>query len=358
MGLSLVLGSYKKAGHVIKFMEKKSLIKILHKYQEGKATKEEQDFLEGYYNFFGSEENALKNIRETEKQQIKKEIRESILNKVSTDQLPDAKVRFIKRRFIQLAAASVLFMIIISVSALYLFNRSQPSHEVKAVAELYKENRAIFLPDGSKVILSANSKLYYPSSFDEFEKREVTLSGEGYFDIRHDSSRPFVVHSGKLETVVLGTAFNIKAIDGQENITVTVRRGKVKVINQEENELLGIITPNQQIVYNVKKVKSVLNVVVNENYLTWMNADLLCDNLTLAEAVELLKGQYKVNIIIKDPSILSQRFTTTFSKKEKVENILQTICLFNDLKYTFDSTSSTFILSNKNEVSSPKNKNE
>ena len=357
MGHLLFFGSYNKAGNATNYMEKKSFLKILHKYQQGKATKEEQDYLEGYYNLFGSEENAFDSIPENERQEYKEGIRESIFSKITSDSTPVYKVKFIERKFVRLAAATILLMII-SASAFYLINGSQAFNKVETIAEINKENRVIFLPDGSKVILSAGSKLNYPSSFDGLDKREVTLLGEGYFDVRHDASKPFVVHSGKLETVVLGTAFNIKAITGQDNITVTVRRGKVKVINPEENEILGIITPNQQIVYNMKKVKSVQNSVADENYLTWMNADLLCDNLTLAEAVELLKDQYKVKIEIKDKSILSQRFTTTFSKKEKVENIIESICLFNDLKYKYDSTKSTYIIMNKNVLSHPQKENE
>ncbi len=354
MGHLSVFGSYKKAGNANHYMDKKSFSKILQKYQQGKATKEEQDFLESYYNLFEIEDDTYNIINENVRQEYKEEIRESVFNKICLNQLQYSKVKFIDRKFVRLAAATVIFMIL-GTSVFYIINRSSAYNKVEAVAEINNENRVIFLPDGSKVILSAGSKLNYPSSFDGFEKREVTLSGEGYFDIRHDASKPFVVHSGKLETVVLGTAFNIKAINGQDNITVTVRRGRVKVINQEKNQILGVITPNQQIVYNVKKVNSEMNSVANENYLTWMNADLLCDNLTLAEAVELLKDQYKVKIEIKDHSILSQRFTTTFSKKEKVENIIKSICLFNDLKCSYDSTLSTFIITNKNEVSHPKN---
>ena len=346
MGHLPVFRSYTKEDYEINDMDKTGFLKILHKYQQGKSTKEEKDFLEGYYNLFEEEEDVLKSMSEKEKQEYKMEIRESVLGKIYNIQSYGSKVRYTGRKSLRLAAAIVLFMIA-GAFAFYLVNRDQDYNSAEKVVEVNKDNRVIFLPDGSKVILSAGSKLNYPSSFDGLENREVTLIGEGYFDIRHNASRPFIVHSGKIETVVLGTAFNVRAIAGQENITVTVTRGKVKVVDLEKNKVLGIITPNQQIVYNVKKVNSVMNSVDTENYLTWMNADLLCDNLTLAEVVELVQDRYKVKIAIEDPSILSQRFTTTFSNKEKLDNILETICLFNNLEYAFDSTRSTFIIKNK-----------
>ena len=356
MGHLSVFRSYYKAGNANHYMDKKSFIKILHKYQQGKATKEEQDFLESYYNLYGSEENELEHLSEMEREEYRLEIMDSVLRNLSTDQVHRSKVRFIDSKFVRLAAATVIFMII-SASALYFINKTQAFHKIETVAEMPKENRVIYLPDGSKVILSADSKLDYPSTFDGLEKREVTLTGEGYFDISHDASKPFIVHSGKIETVVLGTAFNIKAIEGQENITVTVRRGKVKVIDVEENEILGIITPNQQIVYNGRKIKSIMNSVDTENYLTWMNADLFCDNLTLSSVVELLEDRYKVKIEMDGESIQSRRFTTTFSKRDKIENILETICLFNDLEYEYDPNRSGFIITNKEMNSSPQNMN-
>lgn len=335
-------------------MDKINFFKSLQKYNEGKATKEEQEFLESYYNLFENEENILNSFSVEEKEEYKNKIRNLISDKISGDYSPQHKIKFIGGRFSRLAAAAILLFILFS-SALYIIINNRQHPKLEMVAELPKKNRVVFLPDGSKVILNAVSKLNYPSSFDDMDRREVTLEGEAYFDIRHDANKPFIVHSGKVETIVLGTAFNIQAIDGQESITVTVTRGKVKVIDQEKKQVLGVITPNQQIIYYLKDVNSVLNSVDSEKYLNWMNADLFCDNLTIAEVIELLEERYKVKIAIDDQSIQSQRFTTTFSKKERLENILKTICLFNNLDYTYDSIKSSFILTNKKQISSPPN---
>ncbi len=333
-------------------MENKSFLEILHKYDGGEATKEEKDYLENYYNLFVDEEDILVDISEEETEERKNEIKRAVLNEISTGKLNDPKMRFLERKFLRYAAAIMVFMII-GASAFYFINTTQTFDEIEMIADVPKENRVLYLPDGSKVILSGDSKLDYPATFDGLENREVTLTGEAYFDISHNASKPFIVHSGKIETVVLGTAFNIKAIQGQDDITVTVRRGKVKVVDIEENEVLGIITPNQQIVFNVRKVKSITNSVDAERYLTWMNADLFCDNLTLASVVELLEDKYQVKIEMEEKSIQSRRFTTTFSKTEKIENILETICLFNDLEYEYDADKSCFIITNKKLNSSP-----
>ena len=346
MGHLVFLGSYNKAGNAIHYMDKNNFLKIFHKYQEGKATQEEIDFLENYYLLFDDHEELLNSLSDTEREEIKMDIRSSVLEKINPQEVPAPRIRSFNQNFFRLAAASLLFMII-GGSVLYFMQATEAKTKVKMVAETLRENSVIYLPDGSQVILSAGSKLDYPVSFDGLKMREVTLTGEAYFDIIHDDSKPFKVHSGKLETIVLGTAFNIKAIDGQENITVTVRRGKVKVMDEEKKVELAVITPNQQIVYNVKKVNSVLNSVDTEKYLTWMKDDLFCDNLTLFSAVELLEDRYNVTIKIEDSLIGLNRFTTTFSKTEKIETILETICLFNDLNYSYDARKNSFLITNK-----------
>ena len=207
-----------------------------------------------------------------------------------------------------------------------------------------KENRVIFLPDGSTVFLSPGSRLNYPSTFDGLKKREVYLQGQAYFDIKHNATRPFVVHTGKVETTVLGTAFNIKAKQDEKDITVTVTRGKVRV--SDPHKTLGVITPQQQIRYNTEKETATLSRVKNNSFLDWKNQDLFIDNLTLTEAAKLLEEQYKIKIIIKDSSIMEQRFTATFPKNEKLEEAVKSISEFNGLSYSIDRENQLLLLNN------------
>src|SRR5665647_551779 len=327
-------------------MDKHYFLKLLHKYQQGELTKEEQDFLENYYNLFQNEPDILNTLSIEEKKEFENEIKEKIWFNISKDEQSDQKIRFIPKRFIKMAAAAAIVIGFIT-SLFFLFDGVSRKQAVvnSILAVQHKENRVIFLPDGSTVILSPGSKLNYPSSFDGMEKREVFLYGEAFFDIKHNASRPFIVHTGKEETIVLGTAFNIKAIPGEKDITVTVKRGKVKVT--DENKILGIITPNQQITYNKEKVSSTLKIVESDSYLDWKDQDLFIDNLTLSEAAMLLEEQYKVKIIISDSSIREQRFTATFPKGKSFEQAIKSICIFNGIVYTYDKGKSIVIINNK-----------
>lgn len=336
-------------------MDKQVFIQLLQKYRRGDITDEEQRFLEAYYNVFQNEPDILQSLSPEEINALKEGILKDTWDSV-VERQPSAITTF-KRvtpfRKVAVAAAIILgtwggitaiyHLISDRNKAIAVVNKRPNQEGLEKAASVIptheKENRIIFLPDGSKVILSAGSKLNYPSTFDGTNKREVFLDGEAFFDIRHNPSKTFVVHTGSLTTVVLGTAFNIKAIPGENDIVVTVKRGKVKV--SDKNKVLGVITPNQRITYDKQKIISVVSSVNNDNYLGWQDKDLFIDNLTISEAAKLMEERYKVKIIIVDPEVESLRFTTTFPRNEKLEQTLNSICFFNGLRYQYDRAKST-----------------
>ena len=72
------------------------------------------------------------------------------------------------------------------------------------------EKVKLILPDSSVVYLGAGSKLTWPSHFVKGKLRNIQLEGEAFFEVKHDTSSPFIVHSGQMQTRVLGTSFNVK----------------------------------------------------------------------------------------------------------------------------------------------------
>ncbi|MEP7251858.1 MAG: FecR domain-containing protein [Ginsengibacter sp.] len=319
-------------------MDKNYFLKLLRKYLDGKSTNEESAFIEKYYNLFQQEPDVLDILNPDEKKAFRNNLKDDIHSAIIANSPEPEKVRSPYNLFFKLAAAAVIVMAMLSTVYFFTGNSVKKVDEPaeKTIVLENKKNRVIFLPDGSTVILSYGSKLNYPSTFDGLHTREVYLEGQAFFDIKHNESRPFIVHTGTILTKVLGTAFNIKAYPGEDDITVTVTRGRVSV--NEKDKLLGIITPNQQITYAKSKVKSSIGSVKNESYLAWKQEDLLIDNLTISEAAKLIEDRYRVKIAISDPEIESLRFTTTFSKDETLDQTLSSICVFNGLNYTYNKS--------------------
>lgn len=190
-------------------------------------------------------------------------------------------------------------------------------------------HKKIILPDGSSVILNDNSTLSYPQEF-LGSSREVVLSGEGYFDISHDADKPFIVHTGNVKTTVLGTAFNIKALAGRP-VLVTVTRGKVSV--RENDRLLGILVPDQQISYAANSKKAEKLQVLAKEAISWQENDLFFEDVSMAEAADILSKKYNVEIQFENNLGKNCRFTATFLKAQGLDEILKVITSFNGATY-------------------------
>lgn len=267
---------------------------------------------------------------------------DSILTKVlSSDAKKDAKTPNLSVQWLGWAAA----LFIICLATLYFNNKTKTTpnaanQTAKKVVQADipvelltvktgNEHQKVNLPDGSTVILNNNSSISYPKVFGV--KRAVTLTGEGYFDIRHDLKKSFTVHTGNLSTVVLGTAFNIKAYDRDHEISVTVTRGKVSVL--DSNAVLAILTPNQQITFNKKDKLSNLNKVIAKNTVQWQESDIFFDDISLEEAAQALSKRFNTTITVENDSSKKCRFTATFLKGESLDEILKIICSYNHAQY-------------------------
>lgn len=239
-----------------------------------------------------------------------------------------------QRSFIWLKAAAVIIFTALSGGLVYrlAFTEKQRS-PVAVVAEAH---RFIRLPDGSRVILHAGSTLDYPDTFSDQKTREVHLTGEAFFDIRHDASKSFVVHTEKISTTVLGTAFNVRAYPGQDDITVTVSRGKVRV--SDAHKVLGIVTPDQQIVVHKKSRESSQHVVRSDEATAWTEKDIFFDDALMSDAMDELGERFNVPIVLENENIGNCRFTATFIRGEDLYQILDVICAFNGARYSTDAS--------------------
>jgi transmembrane sensor len=249
---------------------------------------------------------------------------ERILEKILVGASPANRPRF---QLFYRIAASVIF-ILLSVGAIYYFAHMDAPTSYAVLKNADKSLlRFIELPDGSTVILNAGSRLHYPESFTD-KIREVSLEGEAYFDIISDPSRQFIVHTGKITTTVLGTAFNIRAYPDQKNITVTVRRGKVQVSN--EKTVIGIINRNQQITFNTRDEDVAQTTVKSHEVTTWMEKDIFFDDITLGQAIDQLEKRFGQPIDVENGQLSRCRFTGTFVKGEDLKQILTVLCEFNN----------------------------
>ena len=228
--------------------------------------------------------------------------------------------------------AAVLILVVLACYLLYSSNHHPtPSPHTTLIARTppAATDICMTLSDGSKVLLHRNAHIDYEGAFTE-KKREVTLRGEAYFDIR-PGRRPFIVHTGSLTTTVLGTAFNINAHD-PKTITVTVTKGKVKVENSMGE--FSILRRNEQISIDplhtqLKKVQ-----VDAGEVLAWKKPYLLFNDVTMKEAMQELERHFHVTVSFTNPAAESCTVTASFTGGESLEEIIKVLSKINNMEYT------------------------
>lgn len=314
-------------------MNAKKLAELLQKYQDGQCTEEERIIIEKFYQDFDAEEDQLPG--RSEMQPSYDALYQQVLRQVK-DTPVITRQPF---RYRRLAAAAAILLLCGTATWFFFQPQKQEPVAKKGIARQTEKakKRFIKLPDGSTVLLNDRSELKYPASFAGV-KREVHLSGEAYFDIAPNNRQPFIVHTGKVATTVLGTVFNIKALPGEEEVTVTVEKGKVKV--EADGKPLGVVASNQQLSVNKLAVHSFKNDSINvDPVVNWVKEDLVFDNVTYEEAAQVLMAQYGIRVEFRNSRLHNCRFTTSFKNQSSLEDILAVLCAFNQSSYSIkDST--------------------
>ncbi|MBB2148129.1 FecR family protein [Pedobacter gandavensis] len=149
------------------------------------------------------------------------------------------------------------------------------------------------LPDGTDVWLNAASSLKYSSDFTD-KKREVTLSGEAYFEVAHRANQPFLVHTPNQVVEVLGTHFNINAYPDEETQVTTLLEGQVKTRSKEQTILLK---PGQQSILNLNNDRLKMMAADLETVMAWKNGDFIFKDEDLASVMKKVERWYDVDVV-------------------------------------------------------------
>lgn len=230
--------------------------------------------------------------------------------------------------------AAVLFGI--GFYAIYQAGRQRTAKPQMAL--LQKKNpmgqrASITLTDGSVVLLGADSRLVYPETFNG-STREVTLEGEAFFEISENPQQPFIVHTGDVQTKVLGTSFRISAFKGSP-VTVAVATGKVRVDQKQHSGLLelAVLTPGRQVTWNGVPGSTAIAAVNVADVEGWKSARLVFNNRSLKEVAAELERWYNVNITFERREKAAETITVTLFAAGSLEKTLQTLSVGSNFRY-------------------------
>ena len=196
--------------------------------------------------------------------------------------------RSVGRKWMWVAAVLLPF-VLLSVSLLFLVNRTGIFSETEyaEISVPYGEQMRVILQDGSIVHLNSDSRLRYPKQFGLFN-RTVELWGEGYFNVARDENRPFKVDLQGVEVRVIGPRFNAKEYR---------------------------LVPGESAEYNRQSGKCLISRPDNmEQISAWRSNSLNFYLTPLNEIIKVMERHYDVHFIVKDSTVLKNRFTLSTGK--------------------------------------------
>lgn len=258
------------------------------------------------------------------------------------------------RKWYWAAAAVIVFALGLFASNKFFNKKSEKTlapREVNEISTRQGSKTKVQLPDGSVVWLNAGSRLTYNKEYGQ-QLREVTLMGEGYFDVMKNKEKPFIIHTSNINIKVLGTVFNVKAYPEDKQTETSLIRGSIEVtIKNRPNDKI-ILVPNEKLVvenesflkedkkgiikdtppaFSLDKLKyrPVDSAVVETQ---WVDNKLVFQDESFGELAVRMERWYDVKIEITDPQLEQKRMNGNF-EKETIEQAIEALKLMIPFKH-------------------------
>ncbi len=256
---------------------------------------------------------------------------------VATKPLPQAATGRVVPMYGWRVAAAVVVLVGAVWLALAYFNR--PVTPVMLTAGNAK--KLFILPDSSRVTLNQFSSLAYEPGL-AGEERTVTLRGEGFFEVKRNPQKPFVVLTVNARTQVLGTSFTVHEDKQSGTTEVQVVTGKVSfaTVGKGGAGKRVVLTPGFKAVAG-KTDSLVKSKIVDPNFRAWQTGRLEFENTRLEQVVSSLEDYFGINIKVQNKKLLDCRFTGTFEQPQ-LKDVLEVLAVSMQVRYNYAQQHYTF----------------
>jgi ferric-dicitrate binding protein FerR (iron transport regulator) len=317
-------------------MDIKQFEKLVNRYLAGSATHLEKQAIDRWL-----DQQAQPDLKINDADRIRLE-NEMLAHFRQHRQALIPKQTLIVRIKPHLRIAAVLAILI---SGFYIFRSTVKDHPTidQTLNNAYQsyqtpngEKVTLIMPDGSKIWLNSASRLRYPIKFNG-NTREVFLEeGEAFFEIKHEAKKPFIVHSGNLDTRVLGTSFNISNEQDRQKISVNTGKVSVTKVIGKNKQVLAVMTPDQGIVVDTHSgiYKQINSGTLQNN--AWKDNILIFRDAQFDEVKLKLEKWYNVKITLSHTGKYCL-FTARLNNKSLTET-LKALQQINAFTYHLEGT--------------------
>jgi transmembrane sensor len=324
-------------------LNREVLLQLIDKYLAGETSAEEQQLLHNYFDSFqqSTDWNELElGSRHIMEQQLLQQLQQGLQTSTAS-----RKTYVYRLGNKWLVAAGILAFLLCSYllwALLYKWNSTIATLEVVTGLQ---ERKQVKLADGTAIWLEPGSRLNYPKAFND-SIRQVTISGEAFFEVAKNPHQPFVIHTGAIRTRVLGTSFAVKAYDTaiQEVAVVT---GRVMVqVNEQSNTDAQVITivANQKASWNNRHHRlEKIELPSTLYYAQRRYGKFIYQGETVAAVIDDIAHQYNVQVQF-DAAIGTCTFYGGFDIKQPVGKVLNTLAAALNTQLIKDNAQDTYRL--------------
>lgn len=270
-----------------------------------------------------------------------------------------------RRLFIPIAAGCAAAVGLLAGFLLYRPHPAQTVNGNPAVAPRISEvitregsRTNLYLPDGTRVWLNAASRITYARDFGGTAGREVTLSGEAFFDVTHNPAKPFVIHTTRVDIKVLGTSFNVKSYPADKTTEAVLVKGSIEVDIHNKTNKKVILKPNEKLIVDNDDSASLQQrkvlprvgnfamhspvTILKPNYepttgamieTSWVNNKLIFRDETFEDLARQMERWYGVTIRLEKPELKQLQFTGSF-EQETIRQALDALKLTAAFNYS------------------------
>lgn len=242
-------------------------------------------------------------------------------------------IRYRLRSAIKYAALLILAISCLYGARIYFF----PSETyTRIIVKPQEEVRKITLDDGTTVWLKGASSLQIPKSFAE-NNRQVIIEGEGYFDVKRNTSSPFYVSAGPIKIKVLGTSFNVKASEGKDIVETVLVQGKVALLDNQGKAVMNM-SPGEKVTFDSGKNEYSTEYIDVNIPTAWHLNQITFEKQTLREVADRLSSMYHIHINFQDEELTKRKYRIIINQDEPLENVLKQIAYLASVRYRIEGS--------------------
>ncbi len=260
------------------------------------------------------------------------EIKERIFSNIQSQVLsPKANKRF--NFWIPAAAAVAAILITVAVFSWFINPKTETHVTFLESVTPYGVKTKIVLSDSTVVYLNAGTHIKYPSQF-KGKTREVSLSGEAYFEVYRDQKHPFIVKTSDVSIKVLGTHFNVKTFPEEDLFEASLLEGSISLsLNKSKKDEMVYLKPNQKASYKKSMAQISVQKVNAELDASWKDGKFYFNNEYLPSILRALERNYNVPVKLMTEKLNSEVYTGLFNKNRTIYQTLDIMKLHKNFIY-------------------------